>query len=335
MPKKLLVISAALAFLAPPLPAGEEYLPMHPGARSEIGPGVVAGPLQRASSAESPGRPERPLHKNMVRLTLPSLGPRPEAKPRLVQVGVDGSLDFSAAALPTDETGIPGLVPPELLAVDQYNFADPEPARRPWASSPAPDEPEPYPAGPAPAAGPEPGFAALAEDLVGPKRSALRRLDSLERDNPGVAFARIELPPAAAAAADSQSMLVSLPPPLPSETSPAYFDPRSARAPAQTARRPLRPPPVEEVPAPFVPEQRGEPADWQPFEPAETVEPVASAEPLRPPAEPFFPPESQPGPPRPELFAAPEVSAPAARPGLTPVRELKNVLGPIYRNAGR
>lgn len=345
MSKNLLALSAALAFLASPSAAGEEYMPMHPGARSETGPAVIASPLQRASSADG-GKAVQPLQRNVVRLTLPSLGPRPEARPRLVQAGPDGTLDFSSARpispeeLSPDQTGIPGLVPPELLAVDQYNLHDPEPSRR-FAESPnSADEPgAPPPASPAGKAGEEfssmpaeaPALTDLAGDLVGPYQSSLRRLDSLERGGGSAAFSRIELPPAAPAVPDTQSMLVALPPPLAPDAVPERLDPRSSRPPlapkpAAAGHKSLRPPPADDAAAPSAPERREAANRFVKIE--------MGPESLRPPAEPLFVPFESAGPPGPELFAAPDFPPPD-RSGITPVRELRNVLGPVYRHAGR
>lgn len=318
MKTKFIIIGLTLAFAVSSMAAAvEEYMPMHPGAVSETA-GVRAAPLRRLSSAESQAthRMQRaPLHRNMVTLQLPSLGTT-EARPRMVDAhksGIDGSLDFSPArpaspAAVDDGPDIPGLIVPEILAMDQYAFTAPE-AKRAGQSS----YPTPAPAGIAV----PPSFGDDTNDLVVsppasfenrpspmPEPEAhLRRRDSLDRKGRSdVAFSRIEIPaPAPLPPASSPATYAALPPPPPAE------------AQVPMAASSLRPPP----------------------------QPVQS---LRPPPAAVHEPEAiawsqnRAGANAVALDPAPEQRTRRASPRarakgeMTPVKELKNVLEPIYRH---
>lgn len=125
-----LVGIAVAALLAMPTVcgAGEEYMPLAPGAFSPVEFGPDGTQMRRVSSAD-PGvgaddQKRQPLRKNIIRLTLPSLGKKADSKMRIVDAspdGPDGTLRFKPSeSLPgTRHADIPGLVPPELLVVSR------------------------------------------------------------------------------------------------------------------------------------------------------------------------------------------------------------------------
>ena len=206
MHRTLLAALFLTAFGFAAAPAGEDIMPMMGGDyHSEILEPRMVGPTRRATSADSAptGAPVAPpkLHRNMVTLKLPSLGVKGESRLRLVDIeeqGQDGSISFVPAESPMrlGEAEIPGLVVPEILAIDKYRLHDPDPVR------PAPEfierqtvaldslSSEPWP-GAAPLADAED----MSSDLVGATPGAMRRLDSINRSSrQNVAFSRIELP---------------------------------------------------------------------------------------------------------------------------------------------
>lgn len=135
--------------------AGEELMPMRGNAYSEVSAPVTVSAVRKATSLDpAPKRHSQPkpqTHRNMVRVTLPSLGAKSESPPRLIEMdgqNLDGSLNFSLVrpAPAASEAGIPGLIMPEELALDKYRLADPEP------EPPAFVFPDPAVSRPAPAA---------------------------------------------------------------------------------------------------------------------------------------------------------------------------------------
>lgn len=96
--------------------AGEEYMPLVPG----------PGAYSRVSSADAgDGGAQRPtLRKNIIRLSVPSPENRPDSRIRMMEASPEepgGALRFRPAEAGTESrrVGIPGLVPPELLAVSR------------------------------------------------------------------------------------------------------------------------------------------------------------------------------------------------------------------------
>ncbi|MDR1534398.1 MAG: hypothetical protein LBU64_04785 [Planctomycetota bacterium] len=123
--KSALAIIAAL-LPAAVAPAGEEYLPLHPG---EANPGwrrTTSLDYGKINAGETP-------RQNLVRLKLPASAPPREQRSRLINVAAnpDGSLDFNPLRLespigdPSINSVIPGLITPEELALDQYNLNPP------------------------------------------------------------------------------------------------------------------------------------------------------------------------------------------------------------------
>lgn len=364
--------------------AGEEYMPMHPGpararAVSETA-GVSAGPLRRHSSTDTPieRRTQRaPLHKNAVTLQLPSLGAgasQTESRPVMVNAysnASDGTLNFSSVGPDSLEirSDIPGLVVPEVLAMDKYNFASPEPVsagRGTYTPAPALQPLDfgydaPFDVGdifgdhaPVPAVAEIPvissGSAAPAAgerarvDIGRPEAPAREYRDYQAQNHreereyrrpSGRAYARIEIPAVAAHPAESDPQdYVTLPPPL-ARNEPVPRQMAAAAAthslrPQQTAvSGSLRPPPSFGT----EPSVRGEP------------EPAAVAVHAAPQS--FLPESGLAEAPAPEVWTESipgsgavlsddgdrrvrrRVAPPRSTP--TPVRDLKNVLNPIYR----
>ena len=117
--------------------AGEEYMPLYGGpGYGEVRPGAGAPATARQS--------REPLRVNKVTLKLPSLGGKSESRLLLVDAhenGLDGSLNFSSArpAALTMQDPIPGMVAPEVLAMEKVNFGEPEAARSARSDRDAPD----------------------------------------------------------------------------------------------------------------------------------------------------------------------------------------------------
>ncbi len=155
MNKIALFACISLAVCLAPVWAGEDIMPMHPGASYQ-------SPAQ--TPRHTAARQASQLHVNQVRLRLPSSGPA-DGRMRMVEVNAtrpDGSLDFTNARLvETDNMGIPGLISPETLAMDyNYNhtpYAEPEIARFSQEEALAPIEPLSAMAAPAPTFSREPG----------------------------------------------------------------------------------------------------------------------------------------------------------------------------------
>ncbi|MCC8190657.1 MAG: hypothetical protein LIP77_08490, partial [Planctomycetes bacterium] len=108
-----------------PLAAGEDIMAMHPGSVNEIGMGMTVAPRRRVTS-EDPPPPPAPLQKNMVRLQLPAPPQPAERRLRIVDASRnshDGSLNFEYQDAPVGvgSMEIPGLVSPEMLAMDKFN----------------------------------------------------------------------------------------------------------------------------------------------------------------------------------------------------------------------
>lgn len=114
--------------------SGEEYMPMHPGSNkayaryNEVGMGMVAGPIRRATSEDQPRdrEDERPLRRNTVKLKIPPAQTQGSGRLRMVQAKIneeDGTLDFDLenATAVSHNLDIPGLVSPEYLAMDRLN----------------------------------------------------------------------------------------------------------------------------------------------------------------------------------------------------------------------
>ena len=146
MTKYTYLFLTLLVAAVPRAMAGEEHMPMHPGgAYREVGIGAVAAPIRRATSEDAPPpsrRPERPLHTNKVTLKLPANHFQGESRLRIVDVNddnPDGILDFDLEGAPLldNNLDIPGLVSPEVLAMDKYNRMEADGPRRP-ESSPKP-----------------------------------------------------------------------------------------------------------------------------------------------------------------------------------------------------
>ncbi len=107
----LLALFAATACCA----AGEDIMPLVPG---DFGAG---------------GQERAPLRRNNVRLTLPSLGRVPDARMRVVEAlpeDGDGALRFREATYSAGQVGIPGYVPPEVLALSRMEAAQERPPER-------------------------------------------------------------------------------------------------------------------------------------------------------------------------------------------------------------
>lgn len=116
--------------------AGEELMPMRGNAYSEVSSAKTVGAVRKTTSLDADANRKNPAgpqtQRNMVRVTLPSLGAKSESPPRLIEMdghNLDGSLNFSLVrpAPVVSDSGIPGLVMPEILALDKYRLADPEP----------------------------------------------------------------------------------------------------------------------------------------------------------------------------------------------------------------
>ena len=127
-----------LALVSTHVMAGEDVMPMHPGrGYNEVGIGVAVAPIRRATSEDPPPasrQPDRPLHHNKVTLKLPAPQNQGERRLRIVDVNnVDGVLDFDLEGAPLldNNMDIPGLVSPEMLAMDKFNQMEPEPMWRP------------------------------------------------------------------------------------------------------------------------------------------------------------------------------------------------------------
>lgn len=127
MTNRFLYLMATLAFGAGMAGAGEEHQPLMPGpgayAHNEIGPGTSVSATRRISSNNPDGGRQRPqLRQNVVKLTLPPAPVKQPSRLRMVEAtesGPDGTLTFQPTqTLPgTRHADIPGLVPPEVLAL--------------------------------------------------------------------------------------------------------------------------------------------------------------------------------------------------------------------------
>lgn len=373
MSKRILTLMAVLAAgMASSLPAGEELMPLHPGAYTEVGSGASVGSTRRVTSESGrPEPPRQPLRRNMVTLKLPSLGAKGESRLRLVEArdAADGSLEFDmekSTAIPDySRSEIPGLVAPELLALDQYTLLEPEPER------PHPAEPVKFPEPPKavaravtkPAAAIEPVVATEPAAMAGPaveesgealRKEIVPRSDAaFPRKAPAASAKRAAKPKPPARPPRTE---VNLPPPL-LRTSPALsisqsptsLTPSSLTPPPASGANTLRPPETA-APSPFGDLRPPESSPSAPMAPVLAPPPRSLEVSAGPPApalvepepdvwygdlpaagpaprvrDPFQPPKK---PLRDEWGPLPE---PYDDTGLTPMRELRNVLSPIYR----
>lgn len=310
--------------------AGEELMPMRGNAYSEVSSAAV-GAIRKATSLDAPGdrrgQAVPQTQRNMVRVTLPSLGAKSEAPPRLIEMdshNLDGSLNFSLVrpAPNLSDSGIPGLVMPEILAIDKYRLADPEPALPPMAFP----EPEMPHAGAGDAAARERALARLAPLRDMPPPSRAPDFPPLPPARP-IAGAVVQAPPFRAEESHSP-LRVDLSPspsrpdaPFPdvAEQAPLVF--READIDDFSAVAPLRPPSSLRPPA----EKRG---GRRPSaaEPPDVRVPVLALEEINVPGAGAMLPAGTPYFPMPDAASAP----PFAESGAS-VETLREVLSPIYR----
>lgn len=163
-----ITLAIILCLAAEPTPGAEEYMPLAPGMNAYATPADINDimPLQRVSSADDPTpEPPRPtLHKNVIKLTLPSPTTTTESRLRIVEIDPaigNGVIDFNIpettnsyipapprhtastttpppAQLPED---IPGLITPVQLSRNKTEPLTAEPAKQHgMASKPAAQE---------------------------------------------------------------------------------------------------------------------------------------------------------------------------------------------------
>lgn len=305
MKKYMYAVLAVLAVGLGSAPGGEEFMPLFGD----------DGYRTLTSNDPAPERRERPqLHRNMVTLQLPSLGGKAEGRPLIVDAqksGLDGSLNFdtvrpAAPVQPANEfADIPGLVVPEVLAMEKYNLSPPEPVRTARSAYPPTTPsvtPEEFAAGWDLSLS-DPGFAAAPP--AGLRAGPGRREYPEDRVPEGIAFARIEIPAPAARREGVTPEPVTLPPPLPEPASRTALAASPGAAPAaldptEPERRSLRPPAATA-------ESAAAPQAWRESIPASGA--VMSTRPV----------------------GRSRRVAPLSRAEASPVSDLKSTLNPIYR----
>lgn len=127
MTNRFLSVMATVALGAGMACAGEEYMPLMPGpdayAHNEVGGATNVSATRRVASNDPDGGRQRPqMRQNVVRLTLPPAPVKQPSRLKMVEAtesGPDGTLTFQPTqTMPgTRHADIPGLVPPEVLAL--------------------------------------------------------------------------------------------------------------------------------------------------------------------------------------------------------------------------